>query len=269
VTVQHGPRQPPYDGPYDVPVLVDDRPKRLGDFQMTRCTFFSVVATDAVDDWVARLRAEKVPFLLMGLFAVIHRPDLESARFTSPEQISALFDRIDDMEGLVVENAHIWLPNFLLEAAAGYGGAEGEEAPGGKASGEPAEARGKASGEPAGAGDKASGGPAEAAGDKAGPGGRRDVVDRGDLFRVSFPLFQRSLQFLGEVISAERFAEQVRELMEGGEPLLAPSPEEAATLHAWSAEQIDDARNNYFKQRDNPAQVVLPYRDEEGNIHEG
>jgi hypothetical protein len=249
VTVQHGPRQPPYDGPYDVPVLVDDRPKRLGDFQMTRCTFFSVVATDAVDDWVARLRAEKVPFLLMGLFAVIHRPDLESARFTSPEQISALFDRIDDMEGLVVENAHIWLPNFLLEAV-GSGGAE-------------------SSGESAGAGGKASARPAEAAGDKAGPGGRRDVVDRGDLFRVSFPLFQRSLQFLGEVISAERFAEQVRELMEGGEPLLAPSPEEAATLHAWSAEQIDDARNNYFKQRDNPAQVVLPYRDEEGNIHEG
>jgi hypothetical protein len=217
VTVQHGPRQPPYDGPYDVPVLVDDRPKRLGDFQMTRCTFFSVVATDAVDDWVARLRAEKVPFLLMGLFAVIHRPDLESARFTSPEQISALFDRIDDMPGLVVENAHIWLPNFLLEAAA--------------------------------------------------PDGRE--VDRGDLLRVSFPLFQRSLQFLGEVISAERFAEQVRELMDGGEPLLAPSPEEAATLHAWSAEQIADARDNYFQQRANPAQVVLPYRDEEGNIHEG
>jgi hypothetical protein len=248
VTVQHGPRQPPYDGPYDVPVLVDDRPKRLGDFQMTRCTFFSVVATDAVDDWVARLRAEKVPFLLMGLFAVIHRPDLESARFTSPEQISALFDRIDDMEGLVVENAHIWLPNFLLEAA-GSGGAE-------------------SSGESAGAGGKAAGEPAGADGKKASLGGRHDV-ERGDLFRVSFPLFQRSLQFLGEVISAERFAEQVRELMDGDEPLLAPSPEEAATLHAWSAEQIADARDNYFKQRDNPAQVVLPYRDEEGNIHEG
>lgn len=236
--VQAGPRQPPYDGPYDVPVLVDDRPKRLGDFQMTRCTFFSVVATDAVDDWVARLRAERVPFLLMGLFAVIHRPDLESTRFSSPEQISALFDRVDDLPGLVVENAHIWLPNFVLEAGGGGGPAA-------------------AGGEPA------------ADGVKYADTADRDVVERGDLLRVSFPLFQRSLQFLNEVISAERFAEQVRELMESGEPLLAPSPEEAATFHAWSAEQIADARDNYFKQRDNPAQVVLRYRDEQGNVHEG
>jgi hypothetical protein len=261
VIVQSGPKQPPYDGPYDIPVLVDDRPKRLGDFQMTRCTFFSIVATAAVDDWVAGLRADKVPFLLFGPFAVIHRPNLESARFTSPEQISRLFDHIDDVPGLVVENAHIWLPNFLLEAAASPAGL-------GRKTAGPAEAGAKATDGSPETGRKASGGSTEAGGNAAGRGGR-EVVDRGDLFRVSFSLFQKSLQFLGEVISAERFADQIHQMLAGGEPMLVPSPEEAATFQTWSAEQIADARENYFKQRDNPAQVVLSYRDEQGYVHEG
>ena len=100
-----GPGQPPYEGPYDIPVIVDDRPKRLDAFQMTRCTFFTIEATEAVDDWVAQLRVNDVPFLLLGVFAVIHRPDLEAARFSSPQQISSLFDKIEDTAGLVLRHA--------------------------------------------------------------------------------------------------------------------------------------------------------------------
>ena len=113
-TVSESPQSPPYPGPFDIPVLLDDV-KRLGDFNMTRFTFFRIEVTTAVDDWVAMLRERGIPFLLLGISPVVHRPDLETARFTSPEQIDQLFDAIEEIEGLVVETAHIWLPNFLFE----------------------------------------------------------------------------------------------------------------------------------------------------------
>jgi len=218
-----GPGQPPYEGPYDIPVIVDDRPKRLGAFQMTRCTFFTIEATEAVDDWVAQLRVDNVPFLLLGLFAVVHRPDLEAARFTSPQQISSLFDKIEDTEGLVVESAAIWLPNLLVE---------------------------------------------EAAGERPPRGDDDDVTKRGDVFRVDFGLFQESLRFLNNVLSAERFTEQCMELRRRG-PLVEWSPEEAETFQRWSHEHILEAKDNYERQRANPEQVVLEYRDEDGEVHAG
>jgi len=114
VAVSEGPQSPPYPGPFDIPVLIDDV-KRLGSFDMTRVTFFTIDATTGVDDWVAVLRERGIPFLLLGLAAAIHRPDLEAPRFTSPGQIDRLFNAIEEIEGLVVETAHIWLPNRLFE----------------------------------------------------------------------------------------------------------------------------------------------------------
>lgn len=108
-----GPQHPPYPGPFDIPVLVDDV-KRLEGFEMARCTYFTVEAAAAVDDWVAGLRARGSPFLILGISPVLHRPDLEEARFQSAEQVDRLFSAIEEVEGLLVETAHIWLPNFLL-----------------------------------------------------------------------------------------------------------------------------------------------------------
>lgn len=113
-----GPRWPPYEGPFHIPVLLDAT-KRLGDFNMTRLIFFSVDATGAVDDWVARLRAQEIPFLLLGLTAVMHRPDMESVTFVTPAHVNDLFNAIEETEGLVVETDHVWLPNFLFEEQRG------------------------------------------------------------------------------------------------------------------------------------------------------
>lgn len=118
ITESEGPQLPPYPGPFDIPVLVDDV-KHLEDFNMTRLTFFTIDATTAVDDWVALLRERGIPFLLLGLSPVIHRPIVAPTRFTSPGQIDELFKVIEDIEGLVVETAHIWLPNFLFEEDGG------------------------------------------------------------------------------------------------------------------------------------------------------
>jgi hypothetical protein len=109
-----GPDRPSHAEPFDIPVLVDDV-KHLEGFEMTRWTFFTIDATTAVEDWVALLRERGIPFLLLGVSPVIHRPSGPSTRFTSPDQIDQLFKAIEDIKGLVVETAHIWLPNFLFE----------------------------------------------------------------------------------------------------------------------------------------------------------
>lgn len=114
ITEFEGPDRPPHTEPFDIPVLVDDV-KHLEDFEMTRWTFFTIDATTAVQDWVAPLRERGIPFLLLGVSPVIHRPRGPSTRFTSPDQIDQLFDAIEDIKGLVVETAHIWLPNFLFD----------------------------------------------------------------------------------------------------------------------------------------------------------
>jgi hypothetical protein len=114
IRVSEGPLSPPYPGPFDIPVLLDDV-KHLDNFTMTRFAFFTIEAATAIDDWVTLLRVRDIPFLLIGISSVIHRPDLEATRFTSPEQIDRLFNVIEEIEGLVCETAHIWLPNFLFE----------------------------------------------------------------------------------------------------------------------------------------------------------
>jgi hypothetical protein len=71
------------------------------------------------DDWVAMLRGQGVPFLILGVTNVLHRPDLESLLFDSATLIDRLFDRVESIEGLVVESEYIWLPNILFDPQVG------------------------------------------------------------------------------------------------------------------------------------------------------
>jgi hypothetical protein len=66
------------------------------------------------------LREQGVPFLILGVTNVLHRPDLNDLLFTSPGSIERLFDQIEAMEGLVVESEFIWLPNFLFDPYSGF-----------------------------------------------------------------------------------------------------------------------------------------------------
>lgn len=108
----------PYRGPYHIPALVDDV-KRLGAFEMTRLLFFTIDATGTMEDWVSYLRVQQIPFLLFGLTAVIHRPNLKSVKFITADHVNGLFNGIEDSEGLLVETEHLWLPNFLFEDEGG------------------------------------------------------------------------------------------------------------------------------------------------------
>lgn len=112
------PRVPPYPGPYTIPILVDDV-KQLAGFNMTRSSFFTIDASGMGDDWVAILRGQRVPFLILGVTTALHRPDLEKLLFHSASTIDHLFDQIEAVEGLVVESEYIWLPNFLFDPHSG------------------------------------------------------------------------------------------------------------------------------------------------------
>ena len=118
------PEVAPYPGPFTIPVLVDDV-KQLRNFHMTRGSFFTIDASGMGDDWVAILRDQEVPFLILGVSNVLHRPDLDNLLFNSPESIDQLFSQIESVEGLVVESEYIWLPNFLFDPhTGGYSGQE-------------------------------------------------------------------------------------------------------------------------------------------------
>lgn len=98
----------------DIPVLIDDV-KTLDAFAMSRCTYFSIDAEAAVDDWVTLLRSRGIPFLIMGVSTVIHRPEVDVLSFGTPDQIDSLFNRIEQTDDLIVETGHIWLPNEMFD----------------------------------------------------------------------------------------------------------------------------------------------------------
>jgi hypothetical protein len=97
-----------------IPVLLD-AVKQLDEFDMTRFTFFIINSTASVEDWITLLRAKAVPFLLFGITAVVYRPNRRTTRFLSSETIDHMFHQIEEVDGLVVDSEHIWLPNFLLK----------------------------------------------------------------------------------------------------------------------------------------------------------
>jgi len=86
VQLVQSPLVPPYPGPYTIPVLVDDV-KQLRDFNMTRGSFFAIDASGMGDDWVAILRQAEVPFMILGLTNVLHRPDVENLLFDTAASI--------------------------------------------------------------------------------------------------------------------------------------------------------------------------------------
>lgn len=208
----------------DIPLLVDDL-KRLdpADFEMTRCMFLAVDVAGGVDDWSADLRTRELPFLVFGPAIVLHRPDPRRARFTDLDQVTALIEAVESIDGLLVETGHVWLPNFLLQSCLGEDCVQ----------------------DPA--------------------------ACRGEVIRVRVPLFQEALRFQQGAIGAEHFASGCRDLLESArrdEPLLEQSEEESAVFRDWTRLQIDEARENYDRQKED-GRGVLQWRGPDGEVHAG
>lgn len=97
----------------NVPVIIDDI-KSYPNFQMTRCTYFTVESDSPSPNWVLNLDNQQLPFYLLGLSAIIYKPFGDSDIFESVELINEVFNVIERNISLYVDTNDIWLPNFLF-----------------------------------------------------------------------------------------------------------------------------------------------------------
>jgi len=99
---------------FDIPVIIDDV-KRYREFEMTRCTYFTIECDLPSPNWVLGLNSKSIPFLLIGLSGIIFKPLGDNVVFESMESIDELFNTIESHSSLYVDTNDIWLPNNLFQ----------------------------------------------------------------------------------------------------------------------------------------------------------
>jgi hypothetical protein len=98
----------------NVPVIIDDIKIYLN-FQMTRCTYFTVESDFPSPNWFLQLNNHQLPFYLLGLSGIIFKPFGDSETFESVELINEVFNLIESNTSLYIDTNDIWLPNFLFK----------------------------------------------------------------------------------------------------------------------------------------------------------
>lgn len=97
----------------DVPVFIDSV-KDMGDFKMTRCTYFSIVSETPFVTEKLDYKGSRFPILAMGMEGVIIKPVGRGKYFRRKEQVEDLFRLIEDGEELYIDVNDIWVPNSLF-----------------------------------------------------------------------------------------------------------------------------------------------------------
>ena len=98
-----------------VPTMIDDI-KKIGKFQMSRCTYLSIECSKPSTGWTLDLGNVKVPFFLIGLSGIIIEPDELNDKFDSPLKIDDLFERVESSENLFIDVNDILLPNSYFRS---------------------------------------------------------------------------------------------------------------------------------------------------------
>ena len=93
-----------------IPIIIDDI-KKQKDFDITRCTYFSIQCDTPSADWSLTVQNIYVSFLMMGISGIIYRPADGSDKFDHPDKIEKIFDIIESNEGLYIDINDIWMPN--------------------------------------------------------------------------------------------------------------------------------------------------------------
>lgn len=101
-----------------IPIIIDDV-KESPDFQMTRCSYFTVECDvpTAIEVSVQRI----FPVLLLGMSAVIIGPLDGQEQFSSLYSLTRLFEDIESQSDCYIDMNDLWLPNYLLPSNAGRG----------------------------------------------------------------------------------------------------------------------------------------------------
>lgn len=97
-----------------IPVMLDDI-RKYDDFDMSRCTYFTIESDAPSPNWVLGPQSLNIPFYLLGLSGIIWKPLGDHHIFDSPESIDGLFDAIEDRSELYIDVNDIWLPNYLFD----------------------------------------------------------------------------------------------------------------------------------------------------------
>lgn len=96
-----------------IPVIVDDI-KRMDEFQMTRCSYYSIEAETTSSNWIVELENRKIPHYLFGLQGLLTNP-IGGGEFQNPGQITSIIEQIEFDDSLIVDINDIWLPNNLFD----------------------------------------------------------------------------------------------------------------------------------------------------------
>jgi hypothetical protein len=96
-----------------IPIIVDDV-KNYINFAMTRFTFFSIECDTPSPGWHLGLEERSIPFFLLGLSGIIHRPIGDKEIFDDFTLFDELFDTVEQIPNLFVDFNEIWLPNSLF-----------------------------------------------------------------------------------------------------------------------------------------------------------
>jgi hypothetical protein len=97
-----------------IPIMLDSI-KKMEDFDMSRCTYFTIETDVPSPDWRLGTEGLEIPSYLLGVYAIIYKPLGANETFDTAESIDDLFDAIEDRPDLYVDTNDIWLPNDLFE----------------------------------------------------------------------------------------------------------------------------------------------------------
>ena len=100
-------------GAKSIPVMIDDR-KDVGDFRMSRATYFYVEAVEPSADIFIDHGNIGIKVLPLEFSGVIHKPLKRGIYFKTPEQIEEFFQAVESNPSLYVDSDNIWIPNNIF-----------------------------------------------------------------------------------------------------------------------------------------------------------
>jgi hypothetical protein len=103
------------DGAADVTIpVILDAIRNFDDVPMARCVYVAVETDDTSTGWSLDLARARIPFVMAGITAVLHRGIRGEERFDQPATIEALYRAIEAEPTLSIQTSDLWLPVHTL-----------------------------------------------------------------------------------------------------------------------------------------------------------
>jgi hypothetical protein len=97
-----------------VPVMIDDL-KEIGNFRMTRATYFYVESLEPSPDILLEFGELEFPVFSLEFSGVIYRPLGDTEIFESSDLIENIFLEVEKHESFYVDSDNLWIPNRMFD----------------------------------------------------------------------------------------------------------------------------------------------------------